>query len=144
MASIPARATPLGSNCRDYLLQKCQGAHAGRDGKQVVETYDQVDRSIQANDNARQNAFNMAVKAKSLAQPNAMRVQMKLKEIQDIQGGSVLTVRNRWNVINGIPLSEAIREARAEMPTLRVFHALFCRSYMEGKDPLEPVAVRFG
>lgn len=41
-------------------------------------------------------------------------------------GGSILTIRNRWNVFTGVPLSEAINAGRKEMPSLRAFHFIFC------------------
>jgi hypothetical protein len=65
-----------------------------------------------------------------------------LKEAARVWGGSILTIRNRWNVFMGMPLSDAIAAARKEMPTLKYFHAVFCRSNMLGDDPKAAQSVR--
>jgi len=134
----PVEVFTGGQTCRNYLLSKYQGAHAGEDGKSVVETYDQVANAVSNRDYQRTEKFKDVLKADSASQQRVMEAFMA------DWGGSILTVRNRWNVFSGMPLSEAIKEAKKAMPTLRNFHCVFCRSYMMGDDPKAPQAVNFG
>ena len=55
---------------------------------------------------------------------------MQLEQAAKIWAGNILTIRNRWNVFTGVPLADAIKAAKKHMPTLKTFHAVFCRSDM--------------
>lgn len=43
-------------------------------------------------------------------------------------GASVVTVRNRWDLVAGIRLSDVIAAVRREVPTISRFYCLFCRA----------------
>lgn len=137
-----SRARPVeivggGEKCLNYLLSKYQGAHAGKSGKEVVETYLQVAAAVELRDVKRTETFENLLAADPTAQAAT------LKELMADWGGSILTVRNRWNVFLGMPLKDAVNAALKEMPSLRVFHCIFCRSYMLGDDPLAPQSVKY-
>lgn len=133
----PVEIVSGGQKCLNYLLTKYQGAHAGKSGREVVETYDQIARAVDTRDFQRTDKFKRLLAADPKAQ------QETLGELMADWGGSVLTVRNRWNVFLGMPLKDAVNAALKEMPSLRVFHCIFCRSYMLGKDPLAPQSVQY-
>ena len=127
-----------GQNCRNYLLTKYQGAHAGESGTEVVETYDQVARAVSNRDYHRTEKFKKLLSAS----PDAQRAVYE--DLSSDWGGSILTIRNRWNVFFGVPLQDAIKAALKAMPSLKIFHCIFCRSYMLGEDklPSQPVQYR--
>jgi hypothetical protein len=124
-----------GQKCRNYLLSKYQGAHAGKSGTEVVETYGQINQRVDVTDKQRQKNFNQMLRAANVQGGDANVVKMQLEHLDRARGGSVLTIRNRWDVVFGIPLQDALKAAKKEMPTLREFYCLFCRSYMLGDDP---------
>ncbi|MBL0940408.1 MAG: hypothetical protein IBJ03_16055 [Gemmatimonadaceae bacterium] len=136
----PREVVTGGQQCLNYLLSKYQGAHAGSDGKQTLETYKQVADTVSGRDTIREKKFSMLMKASASGKGRA------LETLMDDWGGSILTVRNRWNILFGIPLKTAISAARKEMPTLREFHCIFCRSYMMGEDKkaAQDVQYQFG
>ncbi len=136
-AAKPKEIFRSGEKCRNYLLTKYQGAHAGSDGKTVVETYDQVARTVSSRDYQRTEKF------KNLLAANKDSQAAVLAELMKDWGGSILTVRNRWNVFLGAPLSDAITAVKKEMPSVQVFHAIFCRSYMLGEDPKQAQGVTY-
>lgn len=122
----PVETITGGKDCRNYLLSKYQGAHAGASGTDTVETYDQVAGAVSSRDRVRTGKFQ-----KLIGQSNdAKATQKNLEGLLSAWGGSILTIRNRWNVLFGVPLADAIAAARKEMPSLRIFHCVFCRSYM--------------
>jgi hypothetical protein len=122
----PVETYSGGQNCRNYLLSKYQGAHAGASGTDVVETYDQVGQTVTNRDKIRNLKF-----AKMTKEGQTQDIQQKVfNELMMEWGGSILTIRNRWDVFFGVPLSEAINSARKEMPSLRTFHCIFCRCTM--------------
>ncbi|WP_198376968.1 putative adhesin [Roseomonas rubea] len=133
----PVESFSSGDRCPNYLLSKYQGAHAGASGTDTVETYEQVARAVQQRDYQRTTKFGSLISADPGAQ------QQVLAELMADWGGSILTVRNRWNVFLGMPLEEAVKAAKKDMPSLRTFHCIFCRSYMLGDDPLAPQAVAY-
>ncbi|GIX10586.1 putative adhesin [Elioraea sp.] len=133
----PVEIVSGGQKCLNYLLSKYQGAHAGASGKEVVETYDQVARVVQTRDFQRTDKFKHLLAADPSAQ------SATLQELMADWGGSILTVRNRWNVFLGMPLKDAVKAALKEMPSLRTFHCIFCRSYMLGEDPLAAQSVQY-
>lgn len=133
----PVESFSAGQQCPNYLLSKYQGAHAGASGTEVVETYEQVARAVQTRDFQRTSKFGSLISADPASQ------QQVLAELMADWGGSILTVRNRWNVFLGMPLEEAVKAAKKEMPSLSTFHCIFCRSYMLGDDPLKPQAVTY-
>ena len=139
----PVEVFEGGDTCRNYLLSKYQGAHAGESGKEVVETYGQINQGVATRDKIRTNKFDILMKASKVSEPDAKRAKLAMEQIEHTRGGSVLTVRNRWHVFLGVPLKEAINAARKAYPSLREFHCLFCRSYMLGKDPLPSQGVNF-
>jgi hypothetical protein len=132
---IPVETITAGRKCRNYLLSKYQGAHAGEGGKEVVETYDQISRRVTVQDAQRRKNFSQMFRNANVQGPNVKMVKLSLEQLDRARGGSVLTIRNRWDVVFGVPLKDAITAARKEMPTLREFYFLFCRSYMLGADP---------
>lgn len=134
----PVEIVKGGDECRNYLLSKYQGAHAGESGTDVVETYEQVARTVDTRDYQRTAKFQNTIKADPESQGAVLR------ELMADWGGSILTVRNRWNVFLGMPLSDAVKAATKEMPSLKTFHCIFCRSYMMGDDPKAAQGVRFG
>jgi hypothetical protein len=58
-------------------------------------------------------------------------------------GGSILTIRNRWNIFSGVALETAIEAALQAMPPLNVFPCSFSRSDLSGDDPLEAQRVQY-
>ena len=132
-----------GDDCRNYLLSKYQGAHAGESGKEVVETYSQINQGVSTRDKVRANKFDILMKSSTVKEPDAKRAKLAMEQIEHTRGGSVLTVRNRWHTFLGVPLKDAIGAARKAYPALREFHCLFCRSYMLGDDPLPSQGVNF-
>ena len=55
--SKPRETFTAGQKCRNYLLTKFQGAHAGADGKSVRETYQQVASAVSNRDTIRMKKF---------------------------------------------------------------------------------------
>jgi hypothetical protein len=130
-AKLMSKAHPVetitgGNACRNYLLSKYQGAHAGESGTEVVETYQQVGDTVAGEDRFRTTKFDQLMKPGQTV--NAQ--QSVFNELMSTWGGSILTIRNRWNVWLGVPLVDAIKAARKEMPSLRNFHCIFCRCTM--------------
>jgi len=132
-----------GMECRNYLLSKYQGAHAGESGKETVETYKQIADSVRISDLNRTKHFASLMKAATLGQSDAKKIKMSMERIEATRGANVLTIRNRWNVVMGVPLKDAITEAKKAYPAMREFHCLFCRSYMLGDDPLPSQEVNY-
>lgn len=94
-------------------------------------------------DKNRSKQFDSLMKYSDSANPNAQMQENILEQLERGRGGSILTIRNRWNVFMGVPLCDAIKAARKAIPSLRDFHCIFCRSYMMGKDPKPPAYVNF-
>lgn len=90
--------------------------------------------TVSTRDLVRTNHFKSLMAGASVKNPDRGRVERSMEQLAAGQGGSVLTIRNRWNVLCGIPLLDAIKAAKKEMPTLRAFHAIFCRSAMLPKQ----------
>ena len=128
-----------GQPCRNYLLSKYQGAHAGESGKETVETYKAVAKSVSTQDLKRNMAWQGLLKT-----TNQKTQEIKIANIQQAIGGSILTIRNRATILVGVPLKDAIKAAQKEMPSLRVFHCIFCRSNMLGEDKLASQDVDYG
>jgi len=95
-----------GESCRNYLLSKYQGAHAGATGKETVETYGQINQGVSTRDKVRANKFDILMKASSVKEPDAKRAKLAMDQIEHTRGGSVLTIRNRWNTFMGVPLKD--------------------------------------
>jgi hypothetical protein len=53
-----------------------------------------------------------------------------VKFTDDNPSGSanVVTVRNRWDVVLGVPLSVVVSAVLKEMPTITCFYCAFCRA----------------
>lgn len=137
-----SRADPIetvtgGNNCRNYLLTKYQGAHAGEGGKETVETYQQVASQVTTSDLVRSKKFQTLLKSTGRSQ------EITMESLMENWGGSIVTIRNRWNVFLGVPLATVISEVKKHSPAIRVFHCVFCRSYMLGEDKLEAQGVRY-
>ncbi|NNF17238.1 MAG: hypothetical protein HKN70_10880 [Gammaproteobacteria bacterium] len=120
----PRESITAGKNCRNYLLSKYQGAHAGADGKSVRETYQQVAQAVSNRDLIRTKKFERLMASDSKTQI------ARLNDLMSDWGGSILTIRNRWNILTGVPLRDAVRAAQKADPAIRVFHCVFCRSNM--------------
>jgi hypothetical protein len=126
-----------GQTCRNYLLSKYQGAHAGSDGKSVLESYEMVAQAVSGRDKIRSSRF------KSLLASAGDNQTKILQTLAEDWGGSILTIRNRWNVFLGVPLRDAIKAAQKHSPALKTFHCVFCRSYMLGEDSKPAQAVHY-
>lgn len=141
--AVPVEVVEPGKTCRNYLLSKYQGAHAGASGSEVVETYDQIGAVVKVQDANRAKTFNTIIRNITTKDPDTKLVQMSWETLDRARGGSVLTVRNRWHILFGVPLKDAIAAAKKAMPTLKDFHCVFCRSNMLGNDPKAAQDVRF-
>ncbi|WP_237213835.1 putative adhesin [Falsiroseomonas oryziterrae] len=120
-----------GQDCRNYLLSKYQGAHAGSTGTETVETYAQLSQKVSQTDTTRGLLFNQMMKAASIDSPNTQRVKQNMTELKNrLRGASILTIRNRWDIVFGVPLSDALKALRKEAPSIREVHCLFCRCAM--------------
>lgn len=124
------RATPVdachaGDDCQNYLLSKYQGDH-----NEMGETYGMVNTVMTNRDKQRGKNFNALMRAGNPDSPNIDMQKMYLEQLSAAPGASVLTIRNRRNVLMGVTLKDAVKAVRKAIPTIRVFHCLFCRSYM--------------
>lgn len=124
------RARPVetftgGDKCPNYLLSKYQGDH-----NEMGETYGVVNMSMTNRDKQRGKNFNALMRASDADNPNIEMQKLYLEQLTNAPGASVLTIRNRWNVLMGVTLSDAVKAVRKAVPTVGVFHCLFCRSYM--------------
>ena len=124
------RAAPVetftgGAACPNYLLSKYQGTH-----NQMGETYGLVNTAMTNRDKQRGKNFNAMMRAGDPSKPNPDLQRMYMDQLTNAPGASVLTIRNRWNVLMGVTLSDAVKEVRKAIPTIGVIHCLFCRSYM--------------
>jgi hypothetical protein len=127
----PVEVITGGQECRNYLLSKYQGAHAGSSGTDTVETYRDLSGKVAAEDHKRGLMFNQMTKAGNIQSPNTRVVKKNMEELTGrVRGASVLTIRNRWDIVFGVPLSDALKAAKKAMPTLKEFHCLFCRCAM--------------
>ncbi len=127
--AIPVQTVKGGEICCNYLLSKYQGRHGNED-----ETYESIAKGVNEIDMGRQGLFGALMKAGDTKNPRADNQEKLLLALGRNIGGSVLTVRNRFDVVFGIKLSDAIAAARKEMPTLREFYCIFCRANMLGED----------
>jgi Putative adhesin Stv domain len=125
------RAAPVetftgGNQCPNYLLSKYQGA----DHNQMGEDYNMVNTAMTNRDKQRGKNFNALMRSSDPDNPNTDLQKMYLEQLSNAPGASVLTIRNRWNVLMGVTLSDAVKAVRKAIPTIGVIHCLFCRSYM--------------
>ena len=119
----PAEVLTAGKDCRNYLLSKYQGRHGSAD-----ETYESIMRNIEDADKARLTTANMV---KSQAQGgNDKAVRKLLEGFVKKRGASVVTIRNRWDVLAGVPLADVIKDVRKVAPSISTFFCSFCRSDM--------------
>ena len=125
----PVEVFTGGQLCNNYLLTKYQGSH-----NQMDETYQKVADGVAQQDLIRRGFGTKMFAAASTTTGNADKLESVLNNLSRNHGGSVLTVRNRVDVVFGIPLEDALKSAMKELRSLRVFHCLFCRSNMLGKD----------
>lgn len=133
----PVETITGGNMCGNYLLSKYQGKHNNMD-----ETYEKIAEGVTNNDNLRTMLGNKLFKDGGSG-GSQDKVLQTLQSLARNHGASVLTVRNRFDVVFGVPLEDAIKAAKKEMPTLRVFYCLFCRSNMMGKDRHESGVVQY-
>jgi hypothetical protein len=127
----PVEVITAGQRCRNYLLSKYQGAHAGESGTETVETYDQISNKVRITDLNRTKTFGQMMRYGRLQSPDTTMVKVNMEQLMGrLRGASILTIRNRWDIVFGVPLSDALKEAKKAMPALREFHCLFCRSAM--------------
>jgi len=113
-------------DCPNYLLSKYQGD----DHNKMGETYGMVNMSMTNRDKQRGKNFNALMRASDSDNPNPGLQKLYLEQLTNAPGASVLTIRNRWNVLMGVTLSDAVKAVRKAIPTIGVIHCLFCRSYM--------------
>jgi hypothetical protein len=127
----PVEVITGGQDCRNYLLSKYQGAHAGSSGTDTVETYQELSDKVSGTDRTRGLMFGQMMKAGNVQSPNTRVVKKNMEELMGrLRGASVLTIRNRWDIVFGVPLSDALKAAKKAVPTLKEFHCLFCRCAM--------------
>jgi hypothetical protein len=132
----PVETLTSGQTCKNYLLSKYQGRHGAAD-----ETYESIMRDIERADTTRMN-FQGDI-GKAALKGNDRGVQVLLKGLARNSGASVITIRNRWDVLAGVPLAEVIRDVRKVAPSLHNFYCSFCRSDMfVAEQPTN--RVRFG
>lgn len=134
----PVETITGGNSCRNYLLSKYQGRH-----NEMDETYEKIADGVGKQDTLRSAFAAKLFKDASTTTGSPDKVEQTLLNLARNHGGSVLTVRNRFDVVTGVPLQDAIKAAKKEMPTLRVFYCLFCRSNMVGKDRNESGVVQY-
>jgi len=119
-----------GDSCQEYLLSKAWGRHTfGDDEANKQITYKSAKEFLTRNDGSR-DAKLANQKKLALMQPDKTSQVTYDDLIGAVSVASLLSIRNRWDVGVGIPLSQAIRAARRAMPTLSTFHCCFCRSPM--------------
>jgi Putative adhesin Stv domain len=123
--AAPVETFAGGDKCPNYLLSKYQGDH-----NKMGETYDMVNTSITNRDKQRGKNFNALMWASDTNNPNTGLQDLYLEQLTNAPGASVLTIRNRWNVLMGVTLSDAVKAVLKAVPTIGVIHCLFCRSYM--------------
>ena len=108
--------------CKNYLLTKYQGRHGEEN-----ETYATIMRDVDGIDTARQKWMDRIDKAKQEGGKEAT-LNSYLLSLAKISGASVITIRNRFNVLTGIPLADVIRDVRRVEPTISNFYCSFCRA----------------
>lgn len=133
----PVEVFKGGQLCNNYLLTKYQGRH-----NEMDETYKEVADGVAKQDMLRSGTAGKMFAAARTTGGDNDKLKNALNTLSRNHGGSVLTVRNRIDVVFGIPLEAALKAAMKEMGSLRVFHCLFCRSYMLGKDKHEAMDVK--
>jgi hypothetical protein len=117
---------PTKNICRNYLLTKAWGKHTfGKDEDQKRITYMRAKQFIQGLDDARNR-------------------KTQRGQDMDLAGNvaSLVTIRNRWDICAGLPLSSVIRDVKARMPSLTTFLCCFCRAPMfnlPGQTPEGPM-----
>lgn len=134
----PVETIQGGATCRNYLLSKYQGRH-----NEMDETYEKIATGVSNQDTLRSAFGNKLFNDASTTTGSQDKVEQTLLNLARNHGGSVLTVRNRFDVVFGVPLQDAIKAAKKEMPTLRVFYCLFCRSNMTGDDRHQSGVVQY-
>lgn len=103
-----------GDICYNYLLSKAWGKHTfGEDEEDKRITYERARELIEDLDARR------------------TRQKERLGDPSDLTA-SLVTIRNRWDILCGIPLKDVIHDVRKVMPTLTTFHCSFCRTAMLG------------
>jgi hypothetical protein len=118
-----------GNPCKNYLLSKSWGHHTfapgttDAQGQPMAITYGDASTATQTLDadrTARVDRYNKASKA-----------QLTTGTMAGLPPtASLITVRNRWDIIAGVPLKDLLLQATQQMPTLTRFHCLFCRTPM--------------
>ena len=117
-----------GAKCRNYLLSKNQ---VKNNKLKNSETYEVIKKTSDTRDMIRANHFKVLMSASTAGNVNPERAGRAWEQLTTMgPGGNCLTIRNRWNVMFGVPLADAIKAAKKEMPSLRDFHCIFCRSAM--------------
>ncbi len=119
----PVQTINAGESCKNYLLSKYQGRHGAED-----ETYDSIMRDIEKADQTRMN-FQGDI-GKAALKGNQRGVQVLLKGLARNSGASVITIRNRWDVVFGIELKDVLNDVLKVAPSLHNFYCSFCRSDM--------------
>jgi len=127
--AIPVETFTGGQICCNYLLSKYQGRHGNED-----ETYESIAKGVNDVDMGRQSVFGVLMNKSKVGSVDRDAQEKLLLSLGRNIGGSVLTIRNRFDVVFGVKLSDALAAARKEMPTLREFYCIFCRANMLGDD----------
>lgn len=122
----PVEVVAGGTKCKNYLLSKYQGEKHNKMG----ETYDLVKNNVKTIDLKRTKDFQGLMRSGNTSNPNQSDQLRYMEQLINAPGASVLTIRNRWNVLMGVPLKDAVNAVVKAIPTLKVIHCLFCRSYM--------------
>jgi len=64
--------------------------------------------------------------------------------VQASSRASVVTIRNRWDLVIGLRLSDVIAEVRHAVPTIKRFYCLFCRVNVISSTLEESMEEMFG
>lgn len=59
-------------------------------------------------------------------------------------GASVVTIRNRWDLVVGLKLSDVVAAVRREIPTIRRFYCCFCRANVVSDSLADALKEVFG
>jgi hypothetical protein len=121
--AVPSETVGGGKNCHNYLLSKYQGRHGSED-----ETYESIMKNVTDADNSRLQIQSEVGKA--ALRGNDKAVKKLLDILGKRKGASVVTIRNRWDVLAGIPLADVVKDVRKAMPSISTFWCSFCRSDM--------------
>jgi hypothetical protein len=117
-----------GMDCHSYILSKYQGAHAGESHKETLETYQELSAGVADMDTRHRDNQNSIARFRQNNPNNPIIPRLESELSTSRRGASVLTIRNRVNIVFGVPLKDALKALVRELPGLETVHCMFCRS----------------